>query len=320
MLRTLYAAAPYETAFSLLEALATTTCDRVIQVAAEHAYYLHSPLLQTAPCRLTRFCALTEGAYGEPEQVLVRRTAYPFYMSSLPAPLAATLAAQMCGTGRNHVACPAIPVPLRIENRYGLSCPECVRQSRAETGRYCSLTFHCLPFLSRCPLHGCPLYLADRCSAYEFTAWTIGNQARQRNSLQLSNVCMRLLTSQDCHCALDEVTSRLLARRYLTDDGVLMATELTRDINAALSNGFEDGRLNFWLFQIELVRQLVRHLQKLKRVHHPTEIAVLLTALEQIEYSRLPRASTLDTPPSRQRRTRDRNLSSFPRPQAIHRP
>ncbi|WP_157381755.1 hypothetical protein [Burkholderia ubonensis] len=296
MLRTIYAAAPYETAFSLLEALATTTCDHVIQVAAEHAYYLRSPLLQTAPCRLTRFCALTEGAYGEPEQVLARRTTYPFYMSSLPAPLAAMLAAQVCGTGRTHVMCPAVPTPLQVENRYGLACPECGLQSRTETGRYCSLTFHCLPFLSRCPLHGCLLYLADRCSAHEFAARTAGNHARQRNSLHLSRVCMRLLASRDCHCALDEVKSLLLERRYLTDDGVLMATELTHDINAVLSDGFEDERLNVWLFQIELVRQVVRHMQQLKRAHHPTEIAVLLTALEQIECSHLPRASTFDEP------------------------
>lgn len=295
MLRTIYAAAPYETAFSLLEALATTTCDQVIQVAAEHAYYLHSPLLQTAPCRLRRFCALTEGAYGEPEQVLVRRTAYPFYMSSLPAPLASTLAAQVCGTGRNHIACPAVPAPLRVENRFGLSCHECDCRSRAEMGRYCSLVFHCLPFLSRCPLHGCPLYLADRCSAHEFGMCTAGNQARQRNSLHLSNVCMRLLASKDCHCALDEIKARLLERQYLTDDGALMATELTHDINGALSDGFEDDRLNIWLFQIELVRQVVRHLQQPKHAHHPTEIAVVLTALEQIERSRPPRASMLDT-------------------------
>lgn len=296
MLRTLYAAAPHETAFSLLEALATTTCDHVIQITAEHAYYVDAPLLQTAPCRLTRFCALTEGAYGRPEQVLMQRTLYPFYMSCLPTSLTVTVAAQICGTGRNHVPCPAVPTPLRVGNRYGLSCPECNRLSREETGRYCSLTFHCLPFLARCPVHGCALYLADRCSAREFGMCAPRSDGCLHNSQHLSESCTRLLGSTESHCALDEVQSLLLERRYLTDDGALMSTELVCDINAVLSDGFEDSRLNFWLFQIELIRRVVRHLQRPEYAHHPTAIAVLLTALAQIEYSRRPQRPKCDMP------------------------
>lgn len=288
MLRTLYAAAPHETAFSLLEALATTTCDHVIQITAEHAYYVDAPLLQTAPCRLTRFCALTEGAYGRPEQVLMQRTLYPFYMSCLPTSLAATVATQICGTGRNHVPCPAVPTPLRVGNRYGLSCPECNRLSRAETGRYCSLTFHCLPFLARCHVHGCSLYLADRCSARELGMYASRSAGCLRNSQHLSEICTQLLGSTESHCALDAIQSLLLERRYLTDDGALREAELVRDINAVLSDGFEDSRLNFWLFQLQLIRRVVRHLKQPQYVHHPTAIAVLLTALAHIEYSRRP--------------------------------
>ncbi|MET3821336.1 hypothetical protein ABID76_004056 [Burkholderia ambifaria] len=182
----------------------------------------------------------------------------------------------------------AVPTPLRVGNRYGLSCPECNRLSRAETGRYCSLTFHCLPFLARCPVHGCSLYLADRCSARELGMYAFRSAGCLRNSQHLSEICTQLLCSTESHCALDEIQSLLLERRYLTDDGAPRETELVRDINAVLSDGFEDSRLNFWLFQLQLIRRVVRHLQQPQYAHHPTAIAVLLIALAHIEYSRRP--------------------------------
>lgn len=291
MLRTLYTAAALETPFSLLMTLAATTTDSGVRQLRSQVLLRGAPLLQTAPCRLQLFCDLTNRCYGEAAQVLAERTLFPFYAGCLSASSAATLAEQVCNGKRCRVSCPLPPIHLQVGNRYGLECPECSRLNRELTGRRCSLTLHCIPFLTRCPVHQCQLRLVANCSASELMFLAAANRGRKRNSLSLAETCLELLQGTSCHSALDTTAKTLHERGYVSETRKLRMAALIRDCTAALSNGFEDVRLDMWLRSEALLLRLLRYFERPMAAPHPTAVAVLQVALSRIEY-----APTLTSP------------------------
>lgn len=299
MLRTLYTAAALETPFSLLMALATTTTDSEVRQLRSRVLLRGAPLLHTAPCRLQLFCDLTNQCYGDAAQVLAERTLFRFYAGCLPASSAATLAAQVCDSKRSRVSCPLPPIHLQVGNRYGLECPECSRLNYQLTGRRCSLTLHCIPFLTRCPLHQCQLRLVENCSASELMFLAAASRGRQRNSLSLAEMCLELLRGTSCHSALDRTAKTLHERGYMSETHKLRTAALIRDCTAALSNGFEDVRLDMWLHSEALLVRLLRYFERPKSSPHPTAVALLQVALSRIEYS-----PTLTSPVAAKRNTK----------------
>ncbi|MFP6560819.1 hypothetical protein WJ542_21330 [Paraburkholderia sp. B3] len=292
MFRTLYAAAPYETPFSLLVALAGTTIEPQTRYRVALAFQPRPPLLQTAPCRLSRFCTLTEDFYGTPRQVLMDRTLYPMYMGCMKSDPAAALAANACDATSGRPCLPPLPSWLSAANRYGLECPECASELRALTGRRCSLSFHCIPLQARCPIHGCLYRLAHPCSALETGSLVPGSPVCTRNTLRLGATLLRFLHASRGGCWLDELRSQLAVRGYAASDGRTRWDAVSRDLGALYSAGFEDARLGGWVAWNCLGMRVHRCEPQSSRPPHPVEVALLLNALDEIEFTS-PRTRTM---------------------------
>jgi hypothetical protein len=284
MFKTIYAASSQESAYSLISALATTTNEPSIRHLVSPACRPHDPFLQTTPCRLPKFCELTDYAYGEPQTILWENTLFPFYRACLPAHIARRLAYQLCGRGREPLCCPILRAPLSATNRYGLICPECSEVTRAQTGRHCSLRHHCLPFLTRCPAHKCRFGVTDQCSAAEMRNRNFSNPARAHNSQRLGEASFHILNSASSDCTLDDLALKLQERGYLTE-GMCREVAFTHDFTAMYSAGFEDERLSAWLANPVLVSQLLPRLRSSYNAPHPTQVALVTVALSEIEFS-----------------------------------
>jgi hypothetical protein len=305
MLRTLYAAAQYETPFSLTVALADTTIDPRTRYVATNAFRPGPQLLQTSPCCLSRFCALTGGVYGTPREVLMERTLYPLYM----------LEESACNGCRGRPCGPALPVRMHSANRYGIDCPECSIRNRVLTGRRCSLSFHCIPLQTRCPIHGCRYRLAHPCSALEMSMLMPGNAACVRNTLRTAATLFRFLQASTSRCWLDELELMLGQRGYIAANGWVRRDALTRDFSALYSAGFEDVRLGAWVAYDCIVVHVLRLIRQPERSPHPVEIALLRNALDDIEFAAPPvRATHRPTPATggraRARRTKRHRSSN----------
>jgi len=287
VLKTTYPAALHETAFSLTVTLANTTYDSDVRTVLARSFRRATPLLHTAACRLQRFCEMTDHVYGPPHEVLTERTLYNLYLSCLSPAMSHLLEQQVCFSNEHRLCCPSLPLPTQGANRYGLACEECNRLSLHNTGRRCSLTFHCIPLLTRCPIHGCLLTIADPCSSHEISMRATYTQGRCKNSLRLGEILLGLSQCASSGAAIDRTRELLRERRYLPEHGRLRNNEFTRDFSRALSEGFEDERLNAWINSAGMLPQALRALRRPERPAHPIAIALLLLALDVVEYSPL---------------------------------
>ncbi|CAE6851333.1 hypothetical protein R75777_07559 [Paraburkholderia nemoris] len=218
-------------------------------------------------------------------QVLMERTLFPFYLGCLDGSAASRLAMQVCENQNSPICYPRLAFELQTSNRFGMECVECKAATIAQTGRRCSLTYHCLPFLTRCPLHGCLFRVTDPCSSRELKMRTSGNRARRRNNACVGTAAAQLLSCTSSHSALDWLQFMLYERRYQTDEGKIRLAPLEQDVRSIFSEGFEDERLNLWLFRKGLVGNAIRYFAAPKYASHPSAVGVLLAALPQIEYS-----------------------------------
>jgi len=306
MLRTLYAAARYETPFSLTVALADTTIDPRTRYVATNAFRPGPQLLQTSPCCLSRFCALTGGVYGTPREVLMERTLYPMYMGCMASPAAAMLEESVFNGCRGRPCGPALPVRMHSANRYGIDCPECSIRNRMLTGRRCSLSFHCIPLQTRCPIHGCRYRLAHPCSALEMSMLMPGDAACVRNTLRTAATLFRFLQASTSRCWLDELELMLGQRGYIAPNGWVRRDALARDFSALYSAGFEDVRLGAWVAYDCIVVHVLKLIRQPERSPHPVEIALLRNALDDIEFAAPPVKATHKPTPATGGRARAR--------------
>lgn len=286
MFRTLYAPTPFETPFSLLVTLAMTTSDEKVRKAATRALQGGPQLLQTCPCRLSRFCDLTDYFYGTPKEVLRERTLYPLYLGCMSDSMADQMEAQVCDGILGRSCGPVLPLPLLAANRYGLDCPECSEHSKLLSGRRCSLAFHCTPLQTRCPIHGHQYRLADPCSSEEARMIISDDAGRKRNSVRLSETLYRFLNTRSSRSQMDEIEACLRRRKYMCENGRVKRTNLTHDFIARYSGGFEDIRLSAWVSNDRMIAHIIHCLANPGVAAHPVEIALLQIALMDIEYTR----------------------------------
>lgn len=284
MFRTLYAAMPYETPLSLMTALASTTRDLRVRTVSRQVVRDGPKLLQTCPCRLSRFCALTDSFYGGPRQVLTERTLYPLYLGCMSAAMASRMEDQVCNGVKSRPCGPTLPVHLHSANRYGLECPECSEYAASTVGRRCSLSFQCIPLQTRCPIHGCRYQLADACSSYEFDMFALPEGCRSKNSTRLSEMLLTFLSSTTSQCQLATTISMLRERGYMSENGRVKRSALERDFAAIFSSGFEDMRLSMWLNSNCMITHLLKCITHAELCAHPIEISLLRLALSEIEY------------------------------------
>lgn len=83
-------------------------------------------------------------------------------------------------------------------NRFGLRCPECTDQLPGGRTRQASLCAHCIPYVTRCPWHGCRLVCMHESSTLEMLMSSTGGHARADNSLRYAQLS----------CSVSEVMPR----------------------------------------------------------------------------------------------------------------
>ncbi len=286
MLKVLYDAPPAETPFSLLATLATTTLAREIRDVALDSFRRVPQRFQTSPCSLAKFCSLTEDFYGKPPQVLWERTLFPLDRGCMAADIAAFVESSACAGARRRLPGPRLPVPLHSVNRYGVECPECTESIRPVCCRRCSLSFHCIPLQTRCPLHGCRYQLADPCSAEEFQSLAQLDRERKYNSIRLSVKLLQMMEPHSARYWVVKLEQTLRAKGYVSESGRVKMAALNCDFLAYYSGGFEDNRLTFWLTRGSIPRHVMHCLPRSCTSPHPIEVALLDIALEDIEFSR----------------------------------
>lgn len=283
MLKTFFNAANNETVFSLATCLAASTLDPNARYLTSPSHLASPPVLETIPCRLNKFCEVTKNHYGPASQVLRERTLFSLFCSCMPCDACNELEMSVCMSRTGCTRCPLAPRAARGTNRFGLFCPECERNSYDQTGRHCSLTIHCIPLLTRCPLHDCNLYLRDVISAAEIRHWRRTGSVRKENSRLLGEICLKALDSNQPGSATNSVRDELTRRGYFSTDGRLGAIKLGRDVSAALSGGFEDSRAEIWVHHFLSAPGSLCVLQRRHVVAHPTAIAILSTAIRKFD-------------------------------------
>lgn len=285
MFRTFYPAAKYETPLSLLCTLAFTTMDKTIVRLVSEAQHSNSLQVQIAPCTLSRFCRLTDDFYGNSYQVLMQRTIFPLYLSCMTEPQATCLANKVIYGLRKISGGLNLPMTNRSANRFGIQCRECNRLSISETGRRCSLSFHCIPLQSRCPLHGCRYSSANARCELEILTYTTETPAKKHNSEELSTTLFRLIETSIALHSVKEMMSTLYARGYIEESGQVRTIELAQDFASHYSHGFDDRRLNELIARGTVVFHALNCIKQPTLYPHPIEIALLNTALRNIEYT-----------------------------------
>jgi len=284
MWTTFHNAAERETVSSLIVSMSMHACDQDALRVCGRAHTGSPPVLQTTACRLLDFCTLTHGHYGGEGVLLHERTLCDFFTSSLSPRDGLQLEHAVCRGTTGRVICPTLPQYMRSANRIGLTCPECAETAHRQTGRWCSLTSHCIPFLSNCPIHHCLLVLTDAISWPEFSAISVSSVQARRNSRLLAAFAHDQAQCRTMGRSVEDLREQLVLHGYVSARGRLETMRLASDVSALLSHGFEDGRLTAWTRDYRgLPDRLSRLFQNRKRPH-PIEVAMTRVAIHVLDF------------------------------------
>lgn len=281
MVPTFFPAADGETAFNLLCVAATSTGDATIKRVVGEAFRLCAPLIYTLPCRVARFCKLTQGIYGDEQQVLRRNTLRKYATSSLSPERAARLDDQLiAGTGNISVS--RTSGLLESAHRHGLRCPECKKKALASVGREVSHCHECIPYLTYCPMHSVAYALEDPCSTYESLCRTKAQGARRANSIAFSEKSWQVsIAPGDCG-TFKRLHELLVERRYINSSSYLAAEQLNDDFAKKFSAGFEDCRLTELVQRPEAARRICYAIRRPDQPGvHPALAILMLWFLEE---------------------------------------
>ena len=271
---TFFAAAECESACSILKMVAQTTDSRDAK-AAYASFYRHAcPLVNSLPCRASRFCAITENSYGPPAVVLAANSLAEWHAVGMTA-LSREALMQALTDGWVRTPCPSFDALCQCGNRTELLCPECARIDAQVLGRVANHTAHCIDYVTRCVHHDTLLECGGAGSRLEALLIHSGSEAAHRNSARYAQFATELTThSFDSQTAWSEVTRLLTERRYLLDSGRWNLASLRRDFQRFFSSGFEDPRLFHITEGGDYVESAVRKAARGRPIH-PTMIVLL---------------------------------------------
>ncbi|CAJ0790278.1 hypothetical protein LMG7141_02343 [Ralstonia condita] len=273
--RTYPCPAQWETASSLLNAAATLTDNLDAKLLNGQCFRRCSPLVYTLPCRVSRFNVAIEHAYGGEEGVLYGHTLFNYFRHGMSVDTQARANWQLIHGVRSRTSCPRLPPFVECGNRFGLQCPECSVAAHAEFGRRVSYCFHCLPFVTRCPLHGCALDCDNECSSIERLAVVSGDASTRVNSERFSIRSYQIACCQPLDGYRAALMSRLAEQGYVSDSGRIQLVHLRRDLERCFSAGFEDVRLNALIGNKNYVDLVAHGLAREERAMHPVHLTLL---------------------------------------------
>ncbi|WP_408121853.1 TnsD family Tn7-like transposition protein [Caballeronia grimmiae] len=168
-----------------------------------------------------------------------------------------------------------MPLGLESGNRYGLQCPECAQSTFIETRRRVSYTAHCIPYVTRCPWHGCRLVCDCECSSLELLLSERSGDGRAVNSLHYATRADTLRQRCVSGQSWERVRLTLEEKGYYAAPGRLRVRSFHEDFCRVFSAGFEDARLNYIVSEWKPVQACIRAASRADRAA-PAAILVLL--------------------------------------------
>jgi len=269
-------------------------------------------LYSTLPCRAQRFCAITENAYGDAMTLLARHTLLAYGTCGMSRQMAEAATRNIAFGAASRTMFPRLLPGVESGNRFGIRCPECALELPGGRSRRASLCAHCIPYVTRCPWHGCRLVCEHECSTLEMLMSKTGDSARASNSLRYAQLT----------CATSEVTppepiwaktfGLLREKGYVTDSGRFRSEHLHTDIRKLFSAGFEDERLSYLVNNTSALDLCMRATRRIDRAA-PAPVLVLLyqAACDVDELARPParrKAEPATAPVDGERRNNSRSL------------
>ncbi|MGF6739605.1 TnsD family Tn7-like transposition protein [Paraburkholderia atlantica] len=284
---TFFAAAEGESACSILKMVVQTTHSRDAKKAYASFCQHASPLANSLPCRATRFCAITDNAYGPPAAVLVANSLAEWNAIGMTASSREALMRALTD-GRFRTPCPMLDALCQCGNRTELQCPECARIDLSNLGRLANHTAHCIDYVTRCIYHDALLECAGDGSRLEALLMHPDSEPAHRNSARYARMATALAT-----CATSsqnnwtEITRLLTERRYLHESGRWNLGSLRRDFQRFFSSGFEDPRLSHITDDGDYVESTVRKGARGRPIH-PTMVVLLAMFGTEVEALSVP--------------------------------
>lgn len=295
----LFPAVPRETVTSIAAMVSQTTTSKEAKEISHLGNRRGLLLYSTLPCRAQRFCDVTQNAYGDAMEVLAKHTLLSYGTCGMSLEMAEAATRNIARGSASRTMFPRLLPGVESGNRFGLRCPECTDQLPGGRTRQASLCAHCIPYVTRCPWHGCRLVCMHESSTLEILMSSTGGHARADNSLRYAQLS----------CSVSEVMPReplwpktfglLHEKGYVTERGALRMERLHRDFKKLFSAGFEDERLTHLVTDtsaLDLCLQAVR--QSGRAAPAPILVLIYCTACDVEALSHLPAPYSAKRPKS----------------------
>lgn len=283
----LFPAVPRETVTSIAAMVAQTTASKEMKAISHVGNRRGLLLYSTLPCRAQRFCAITENAYGDAMELLARHTLVAYGTCGMSPPMAEAATSNIALGVASRTMFPRLLPGVECGNRFGLRCPECALAIPGGRFRRASLCAHCIPYVTRCPWHGCSLVCEHECSTLEVLMSKPGTIARASNSLRYAQLSCATSEVMPSEPIWPQTLGILREKGYMMDSGRLRMEQLHTDMRKLFSAGFEDERLSHLVSDTSVLDLCIQAARRTDRAA-PAPILVLMlqTACDVDEIAR----------------------------------
>ncbi|KAF1038621.1 MAG: hypothetical protein GAK33_01957 [Burkholderia lata] len=270
-----FPALPRETATSIASMVAQTTSSKEAREVSRAGNRRGLLLYSTLPCRAERFCEFTQNAYGDAMDVVAKHTLLSYSTCGMSSKMAEAATRNIAFGIASRTMFPRLLPGFESGNRFGLQCPECAIQVSGGHTRRVSFCAHCIPYVTRCPWHGCRLICDRECSTLEMLLSRAGDHARTENSLRYAQLSCSVSEVMPREPLWPKIVGLLREKGYVTEHGALRMAQLHSAFRKLFSAGFEDDRLTHFVSDMNTLDLCI---QAARRSDHaaPAPILVLL--------------------------------------------
>ncbi len=280
-----FPAEPGESGVSILDMVARTTGSKITRAIRRLSIQRGLLLYSTLPCRVQRLCWVTEGAYGNVTEVLARHSLLGFATTGMSFECAEQATQNVIFAASSRTKFPRLPVGIEAGNRFGLQCPECALLASKASGRRVSYCMHCIPYVTRCPRHGCRLVCDRECSRLETLLTSDGDGACMANSLRYAELA-RSVSEDLPQAPLRARILKMLAQKgFVTERGSVRVAEFHGAAVKLFSAGFEDPRLRYMVDDRKIFDACIRAARRPERAIPAPFLVLLWQAVLSVDAS-----------------------------------
>ncbi|MFM0048304.1 hypothetical protein [Caballeronia grimmiae] len=241
--RVQFPAWPGESVTSIADMVARTSASRAVRTLLRRGIRRGALLYGSLPCRVQHFCEATSSAYGDEYDLLESHTLHRFATSGMRVAMEERVAENIVFGKVSRTMYPRLLPGLECGNRFGLQCPECAYEAARVVGRRISHVAHCIPYVTRCPWHGCKLICDCECSALEILLSQRRGKAYESNAIQYARSAWSINQRRSVGPIWPGIFAQLKEKGYVTSREKLRIQEFRAKFLSLFSAGFEDARL-----------------------------------------------------------------------------